>query len=460
MSIMRLNYLWLLLLILTVSCDDDDGPRLAPFDERVTEAVSNLRSELMAPNEGWKLEYQPTPDAGVFLMLLDFDDTEVTIRSDVPDDDGVYFEQTIPYRIDNALGLELILETFGVFHFLFEQDQASFGAEFEFIFQEKSGSNLLFESKTDFFSPTQLIFEPAASGDANAFARDIAENLNAFSGFSPQSFFPQAPQQQLVLNDLGISVFWSMDVQKRNITAQIAGEGLTVDEVLTNGGVLLDHTTGYALRNGNLVLLDPLLFVLGGQQVTISSIALNAFDMSGASICSTAAVSGPRYSGSAGVFGDVTLLSSLLSTDGLGFTLNVYSINIDFVFDGAGNPLSQGGIVGQRFPDATGFVLFYGVPLVDPEIPIWSAGLILADGNIYVREFEATATEINRIKIDFTNNYYHSGTPAAGDQANLQAVLNEIFSGDEMYAFSIPLSGVSLFRLFNPCNNYDVLLVQ
>ena len=134
---MRIRYLWLLLIIVW-GCEDDEGSRLAPVDERVSEAISNLRSELMAPADGWKLEYQPTPDAGVFLMLLDFSESEVTISSDVPDDEGAYFEQTIPYRIDNALGLELILETFGVFHFLFEQDQASFGAEFEFIFQEKS----------------------------------------------------------------------------------------------------------------------------------------------------------------------------------------------------------------------------------------------------------------------------------------------------------------------------------
>ncbi len=455
---MRIRHLWLLLIIVW-GCNDDDGPKLAPVDERVSEAISNLRSELMAPADGWKLEYQPTPDAGVFFMLLEFDETEVTISSDVPDDDGIYFEQTIPYRIDNALGLELILETFGVFHFLFEQDQASFGAEFEFIFQEKSGSNLFFESKTDFFSPTQLVFEPASTSDANSFARDIAANLDAFSGFSPQAFIPQAPQQQLVLNDLGISVFWSMDVQKRNIHAQLAGLGTTVDEVLTNGGVLLDHRTGYALRNGNLVLSEPLLFVLGGQQVTISSVALNAFDMSGASICSSGPVNGPRYSGTAGVFGDVTLLSSLLSTDGLSFTENVYSVNVDFLFDADGNAIAQDGIIADRFPQATGFVLFYGVPLVDPDIPIWSVGLILDDGNIYVREFEATATEVNRIAINFTNNYYHSGTPGAGDQANLQAVLDEIFSGGEMYAFEIPLSGVNLFRIFNPCNQYDVILV-
>ncbi len=455
------KYWFLVLLAWIWGCNEDDGPSLAPAEERVSEAISTLRSDLMAPAQGWRLEYRPTPDAGVFFMLLDFGEDEVTIQSDVVAEDGEFIQQTIPYRIDNGLGLELIFETFGVFHYLFEQDQASFGAEFEFLFQRKDGENLLFESKTDFFAPTQIVFEPASSGDANSFARDLAENLNAFTGSVPSAFIPEPPHQQVILEDLGVSVFWALDVSKRRVQAELAGNGTTLNEVLNNGLVALNHSTGFALRNGSLVLLEPLTFVLNRQQITVNSISLNAFDMAGPSVCATGSLNGPRYRGTTPGLGDVTLISSLLSTSGLGFQPNVFTVNIDFVFDGEGNPVTDpGGIVADRFPNAVAFIFLYGVELVDPEIPIWSAGLIFDDGEIYLREFQPTETEVNRVKINFTNNYYHSATAGSGDQQKLQAITNEIFAGGEMYAFEIPLSGLTLFRLFNPCNSYDVFLVQ
>ena len=133
------NFLPILILfsLMLVSCEDDRED-LPSFDERVSVAIADLTAELAAPNNGWRLDYQPTPDAGRFFILLDFDENgQVNIQSDLAVNDGEFFNQTIPYRIDNALGLELILETFGVFHYLFEQDQSRFGAEFEFIFKDK-----------------------------------------------------------------------------------------------------------------------------------------------------------------------------------------------------------------------------------------------------------------------------------------------------------------------------------
>jgi len=195
-------------------------------------------------------------------MLLAFTDKDVTIQSDVVANDGFFFEQTIPYRIDNALGLELILETFGAFHYLFDLDQATFGAEFEFIFKEKDGDNLIFESKTDLSNPTILTFEPASSDDENSFSREIAANLDAFSTVSPQALVAVAPQQQIILEDRNISVFWSLDTQKRNITSQFAAEGTDIEDVLMNGGILLNHSSGYALLDGFMVLQEPLFFFI------------------------------------------------------------------------------------------------------------------------------------------------------------------------------------------------------
>ncbi len=55
------------------TCSSDKSEVLPSFDERVGEAKSSLKNDLIAPVNGWRLEYQPTPNSGIFLMLLKFE---------------------------------------------------------------------------------------------------------------------------------------------------------------------------------------------------------------------------------------------------------------------------------------------------------------------------------------------------------------------------------------------------
>jgi major membrane immunogen (membrane-anchored lipoprotein) len=81
-------------------------------DERTAEAIANLKTDLTAPDNGYKLKYKPNDDAGSFHVLLKFnDDNTVRIRTDLSAEDKRYFDDTITYRIDSSLGLELIMET-------------------------------------------------------------------------------------------------------------------------------------------------------------------------------------------------------------------------------------------------------------------------------------------------------------------------------------------------------------
>src|SRR5690606_3310169 len=109
----------------------------------------NLKSDLIA--NPWKMKYTPDETAGSFWVLLNFnDDNTVTIKSDLGANDGEFFEQTLTYRIDSSLGLELIFETYSFFSFLFELDQATFPAEYEFNYVNKTPDNaLVFLSKSD-----------------------------------------------------------------------------------------------------------------------------------------------------------------------------------------------------------------------------------------------------------------------------------------------------------------------
>jgi hypothetical protein len=176
--------------------------------------------------------------------------------------------------------------------------------------------------------------------------------------------------------------------------------------------------------------------------------------------CPTEPNNYPRYRGTTPGLGDITMLSTLLNSDGQNFQPNVYTVNVLFLFDDEGNSLSEDGIIAEKFPNASGFAFLYGVELINPDIPVYSLGFILDDGEIYVREFEPTQTEINRVQINLKNTFYHSGTPNPGDQQALIEVTNEIFAGSIVYAFEFPISGLSVFRLFNPCNQYEVFLVN
>jgi len=450
------------------SCTNEEENNLPPVEERVNAAINSLKEDLLAPEFGWKVEYKPTNESGAFYMILDFmEDGQVNIQSDLAAEDGEYFDDTIPYRIDNALGLELIFETFGVFHFLFEQDQASFGAEFEFVLHKKDGNDLIFRSASDLSSLSTMTLTPASSGDASAFSRDIATNLDAFATVAPQVFETPSPIQQLVFNDLGISLFWSLNPAKRTVNASLAGVGTTYQEVFTNDNLRgIGQTTGYILKDGSLNLLSPIAFNLNGSNIAISSIAFDVFENNGPNLCPGEPENGPKYDGSVSGLGSVTMISSLFDFEGQGFqpqANSAYSVNIPFVIDDNGQSLSETGSIAEKFPNAVAFVFFYGFE--DDEIPPYSLGFILENEDestdLFLQEFEPAETFGNQLSLNFKDAFYHSETATSQQELDLASINSEVFEGELVYVSDLPIQeGLTIYKLFNPCNQYEVLLVQ
>src|SRR5690606_24032265 len=141
-----------------------------------------------------------------YWVLMDFDeDNRVTIKSDLPQNDEEFFEQTITYRIDNSLGLELVLESYSFFSFLFEQDQATFLAEYEFNYANKTPQGeLVFVSKTDPPPATTLLFEEAEASDEALLGQSISVNLHKF----PLS-------NRIVFANRNVAVYLSLDLLRR-----------------------------------------------------------------------------------------------------------------------------------------------------------------------------------------------------------------------------------------------------
>lgn len=451
-------------IIICTSCENNETADLAPVEERVSEAISNLRDELTAPENGWKLEYQPTNTSGSFYMLLNFDkDGNVNIKSDVAANDGEFFDETITYRIDNAHGLELVLETYAVFHYMFEQNAASFGAEFEFIYKEKDGDNLVFESASDQSDPTQLIFEPAESNAENALSRDESKNLDAFSGLLPNNYVLIPILQQVILEDQNISVFWSIYPTRRIIDVDIAGVGTNAQDIFASNDnyIGISHETGYTLKDGKLILKSALTFPLDGKQFEIGEISLNEFDMSADPLCPSNTEMGPKYKGQIPGLGSASIINTYYSSSGDGFQPGYpYSVNVFFVSDAEGNSLSENGIIQERYPTASGFYFIYDIDPVNDSIPGNSVGLVLEDGSLHLRGFEATTTELNKVKVTLTNDYYFSNGSTSTKIDNLNAVTDEIFEGGELYAYEYPIQGLTVWDIFNSCNGYEFLMVE
>ena len=197
------------------SCKDDE---IAVFektaDERVAEAIATLKQDLVSPANGWRLKYRPEDESGSFYVLLNFnEDNTVHIKSDLGSNDGQFFEQTVTYRIDSSLGLELIIETYSFFSFLFEQDDATFLAEYEFNFINKTPDEaLVFNSKTDPGTPTILLFEQASADDVALLGTQLSTNLNIMS----EDLNMIASSLKLTYQNRDLSLFLVLDTFQAN----------------------------------------------------------------------------------------------------------------------------------------------------------------------------------------------------------------------------------------------------
>lgn len=463
---MRQFYLLGFAVFLLFSCSEQQND-LPSVEERANEAKSELKDKLTAPANGWRLDYQPISGSGSFLILLDFDeDGEVRVQSDVGADDGAYYDQTISYRIDNSQYLELILETYAVFHYLFELEQASFGAEFEFYYAEESDDELVFVSKSDIGIPSIIRLVPANTEDAQLFSREVATNFLNVSGIAPVNFFGLPtiyPSQQLYFSDRDISLFWGIDQARRVLFVDQVVSGAT-----SSGEVIqaIEEVVGYTFLSGAMVLTQPIRLELAGTAYSIDRIELRDFsETGGAPFCPEDLNTNATYTGSVPDFGDFTLSPSLFSSSGLEFvegSQSSYSVNIPFIFDAEINSLAdEGGSIFENFPTASGFLFNFGFE--SDSLPPYAIGFIVEDEagvrQLYLREFEVVAHEGNRLQMAFSDVYFLTGTPPADVESKLSFVLDEIFTGGTVYIYYTPFDSVPLFRLYNPCNRYEIFLV-
>ena len=438
----------LLIILIAVglgACQEDDRNLFdQSSDERAAAAIADLKADLVAPANGWLLRYQPVDGSGIYNVLLKFDENDkVAIQTDLSLNGGRFFDQTISYRIDNSMGLELIFETYSFFSFLFEQSQASFGAEFEFNFINKTPDNaLVFNSKSDRSSPTRIVLTPAAEEDINLLGREVSENLTEFGS-----------SMELRFVDEDLIFYLSRDNLNRHIAFTYVSSKSDPDQ-----GKLLNFITGYWFESGKLVLGEPLSGSFNGVDYEISEIALNETSETTVNICIEPSTA-PIYNGVVlNTSHEVVLTNNLFDIYGANFqqSSNFFFAPLNFIFDN--ELMSAGSRIREDIEGALEMHLYYDYDLGDEKL--FGIGFVIenADQSITfaLREFEPVLTE-NQLTFNFADSISFFG--ARETEANLDNIdvyLDLLTEEDKTF---ITRLADRVYEFYNPCTGWRFTFV-
>lgn len=448
----KVIYPALILLAALLSCEDDDIRIFEKTaDERAAEAIAALKQDLIAPANGWIVKYRPQEGAGAYYVLLDFQENDkLVIKTDLGAEDGEYFLDTISYRVDNSMGLELIMENYSFFSFLFEQEQASFGAEYEFNFVNKTPDNaLVFQSKSDVGVKGIILFEEASVEDENLLGTALATNL----GLLASDLDKFTSSLKLTYNDKDLVLYLSLDELRRTVT--VTSASLKSNTATTQS---VNFSTGYLIEGGQIIFDDVLEGTILGNAVTIASLELEDVGESTLNICADP-IPIHTFSGVTSAGDNIFLETSLIDVGGQSFAQlsDFYFSPLVYIFD---NGVSASEQIQQDVAGALEMHLYYGFDLGGGEL-LYGIGFVIQnlDGTVTfaLREFTPVITE-NRLTFNFDPDitlYGNQNTSANINNVNIY--LDALANGDHTYVFPLQQD---LYEFYNPCTGWSFVFIN
>jgi hypothetical protein len=440
------------LVLLLSGCKDDDFNKFdKSADERIAEAKANLKSSLVDPAHGWKLLYTPQEGYGSFLVLLDFqDDNKVTIKTDLGADDGKFYEQTVGYRIDSSLGLELIMENYSFFAYLFEFDRATFGAEFEFNYVRKNeNGSLLFSSKSDASNPTQLLFEEATENDLNALGLQVAQKLTTMTA----DLHKITTSLQMTYTNKDLIFYMSLQESYRVLTISSASRKSN-----TANTQQLNFTTGYYLKNDSIVFDTPLAGTFVGIATSLKGVQVNGLENTELNLCADP-IPLHAYRGVTSAGDNVLLETSVADASGATFTdydfFSAPPANVAYLGESAYEQVTA------DINTPTHIQLYYNYSLGDGSV-LNAIGFRIQnpDGTITFALWEfVPILEDNNLKFNFAPEISQFGDAqtSAANLAAVQTYIEHLTDGGTTYVFRYS-DGV--YEFSNPCTGWSTLLIS
>ncbi len=448
----RILYPVILSLIAIASCTDDETRIFdKTADERAAAAIAALKQDLVAPANGWIIRYNPEEGSGSYYVLMKFQNNgKVLIKTDLGAADGEYIENTISYRIDNSLGLELILENYSFFSFLFEQDQATFGAEYEFDYVNKTPDNaLVFRSKTDLGQKGIILFRPASATDEDLLGVSLSSNLNLIAGDLDKF----ASSVRLTYDNRNLALYLSLDELRRTLT--ITSASLKSNTATTQ---TINFSTPYIIEGDRIVFDEPFTGTIFGSAVSIESIRLNTIGESTIDICADP-IPIHNLSGTTSAGDDVFLETSLIDVSGRSFASvsDFYFAPLIYIFN---NGVSMGEQIAEDVAGALEMHLYYGLPLGNGEL-LYGIGLVIRnlDGSITfaLREFNPVLNN-NNLVFNFADEITLFGNPTTDANVdNIHTYLDALSEGDNTYIFQLQQN---LYEFYNPCTGWSFVFIN
>jgi hypothetical protein len=446
----RFYIVWIIMISLTSCKDDDINIFDKTADQRSAEAIASLKADLVAPEHGWKVLYRPEPETGSYYVLLNFDeDDNVTIKTDLGVNNGEYFEQKITYRVDNSLGLELIFENYSFFSFLFEQDQASFGAEYEFNYVNKTPDNaLVFKSKTDASSPTIITFQEATPQDqSNLLGTTLATNISTLA-----NDLDKFTSLSLTYRDKDLVFFVSLNEFTRSITIKSASKKSDTQSIQD-----IDHNTAYFIKGDSMVFDAPLSGTFLGIKTTIKSIKFSNLTNTSINVCASP-IPIHAYEGITSAGDVVTLETSVIDIGAKNFTQsNIYVSPLGNIFNAGA---SAGYAISQDIAGALEMHFYHNFPLGDGTL-LNAIGFLIQNKNasytFALRKFTATQNDNNIVfTFDPTITLFGSQTTDA-DITQINKYLDFLTQDDKTYIIELQKG---IYEFYNPCSGWDFIFLD
>ena len=469
-----LTWVWVLAVLLVEGCKKEDDS-VDSYFERTEQTIQNLEDELVKPENGWILSYSPVLSSGEYKIWLSFQKNgEVYINSDLGAQNGEFGEDTLFYRVDIGSGVELVFETYGIFHYLFEQEGSTFGAEFEFGYVGKQGDKLVFESLSDlgFQDLTRIVLTPANTQSQLISEYQIDLDLRNFDPYKPRRLFidlVELPKVAIVSQSQNVTMLAGLDLNKRILVLDYAVNGTVLDSLDYGLGFdFNDQAVKYKFQDERLVFLEPIEFSMAGKAFNIESFGFGSVSNTGKSACPFDSEGVPVYTSNNDQLGSADWVSTYYSADGLGFRnrddtveIGLYSINTQFLFDDSLNTLIDERIFTDNYPDASDFLITYEGDL--DSLPSFSVGIRLDGGTkIYLQKYDSVKIHGNRLEINLQDDYYFYPEPDSVEleQFKLNNIMSNLFEDKTIYIYQLSGFNADIYWLTNPCNSYNIFLVK
>lgn len=420
-------------------------------DQRIAEAKQALKDDLVSAEHGWRLRYQPENESGSFWVILHFhENNKLLIESDLGVNDGEYFSDELTYRIDSSLGLELIFETYSMFSYLFEIDQATFLAEYEFDYVNKTPEgSLVFRSKSDpVGSKSILLFEKATADDTNLLGKTIASNLNTISQDIGGLIYT-SPVYRMVYNDKNLVLHLTIDELRRVLSISTASQKTNPDNTQS-----LDFSSGFFLQGDSLVLQNRFTSNIFSNGISFKGILLRDLSLTTIELCEPTDVH--TYDGITSQGDEVVLEAGLKDPSGAAFT------NFDFLIGPPDYLWNNGEWAGNQLTtDIAGaeqIQLYYNYPLGNTRL--YAIGFYIVnptgDPTFALRQFTPQLDE-NRIIFNFTGPIQFLGNPnTSASVAKMNEYISALTDGGQTYAI---YAGGDAFEFHNACTGWSAVFI-